>query len=84
MVEKILKWSGRESCLCWLVPETGKRERWRPAVMSSVDYYRAEARRCRERAAESSDPGRKRSWLGMAAEYEELAKALEESQRKDF
>ena len=53
--------------------------------MSSAEYYRAEARRFLQRAEEVSDPDKKRGWLSKATEYEELAKALEErDKRKDF
>ncbi|MGB9367178.1 MAG: hypothetical protein WCE79_14315 [Xanthobacteraceae bacterium] len=53
--------------------------------MSSADYYRAEARRCLQRAEEISDSDMKRGWLSLAIEYEHLAKVLEERQkRKDF
>ena len=53
--------------------------------MSSADYYRAEARRFLQRAAEASDPDMKRGWLSMAVEYEQLAKASEERhKRKNF
>lgn len=46
--------------------------------MASAEYYRAEAKRCRELAALST-PGSimATQWLKIAAEYETLAEALE-------
>jgi len=40
--------------------------------MSGADYYRAEARRCLQRAKGVSDPDLKRGWLSLAMEYEHL------------
>ena len=51
-------------------------------MSKSPDYYRAEARRCLQRAEEATDPGMKRGWLSMASEYEKLAKVIEERQKR--
>ena len=49
-------------------------------AMSSAEYYRAEAKRCRELAARSVAPSAMRTqWLTIAAEYETLAEAMERS-----
>jgi hypothetical protein len=46
--------------------------------MASAEYYRAEAKRCRELAAHSiSGSTMAAQWLKIAAEYETLAEALE-------
>jgi hypothetical protein len=45
--------------------------------MASADYYRAEAKRCRDLAAHSvSGSAMADQWLRIAAEYETLAEAL--------
>jgi hypothetical protein len=46
--------------------------------MSSPDYYRREAQRCRDLAASSPDPEAARRWRAIAAEYEDLAEAMED------
>ena len=45
--------------------------------MSSPDYYRREAQRCRDLAAGSPDPEAAKRWRTIAAEYEDLAQAME-------
>ena len=46
--------------------------------MASAEYYRAEAKRCRELAAHSiAGSTMAAQWLKIAAEYETLAEALE-------
>jgi len=45
--------------------------------MVSVDYYRAEAKRCRALAAGASDPTAAVRWLRIAKDYESLADSLE-------
>lgn len=45
--------------------------------MPSVGYYRNEAQRCRELAAQSPDPGMAARWRILAADYDKLAAALE-------
>ena len=46
--------------------------------MPSAEYYRAEAKRCRELAARSMGGAViATQWLTLAAEYETLAEALE-------
>jgi hypothetical protein len=45
--------------------------------MVSVAYYRAEAQRCRELAASTSDAGAAARWMRIAQDYENLAKSLE-------
>ena len=45
--------------------------------MVSVAYYRAEAERCRAKAAGTHDPEAAARWLGIARDYETLAKSLE-------
>ena len=46
-------------------------------VMASADYYRAEAKRCRELAAGSSDSDAVRRWHSLADDYDKLAEALD-------
>ena len=41
-----------------------------------------EARRCLQRAEEASDPNMKHGWLTMTTEYQELARVLEERQKR--
>lgn len=46
--------------------------------MASADYYRAEAKRCRELAARAvAGSAMADQWLKIAAEYDTLAEALE-------
>ena len=46
--------------------------------MASADYYRAEAKRCRDLAGQSAEGSSVRErWRTIAAEYEMLAEALE-------
>jgi hypothetical protein len=45
--------------------------------MVSADYYRQEARRCRELAAGSPDAEAAKRWRAIAADYEKLAEAME-------
>ena len=44
--------------------------------MSSPEYYRDEALRCRELAAKSRDAEAIKRWLQMALEYEQLAESM--------
>jgi hypothetical protein len=47
-------------------------------VMSSANYYRSEAQRCRDLAAQSgAGPAMAERWRTIAAEYETLAEAME-------
>ena len=45
--------------------------------MASAEYYRAEAKRCRELSVNSADPAMAERWRALAADYETLAEALE-------
>jgi len=45
--------------------------------MASVAYYQAEAERCRAKAAGTGDREAAARWLGIARDYETLAKSLE-------
>ena len=45
--------------------------------MPSVGYYRNEAQRCRELAAQSPDPGMATRWRSLASDYDKLADALD-------
>ncbi len=45
--------------------------------MVGAPYYRSEAERCRKRAADEPTSESARRWLQLAAEYEQLADALE-------
>jgi hypothetical protein len=45
--------------------------------MVGAPYYRSEAERCRKRAADEPASGSARRWLQLAAEYDQLADALE-------
>jgi hypothetical protein len=47
------------------------------AIMGDAAYYREEARGCRALAAGSADSDAARRWCGLAADYEQLADALE-------
>lgn len=40
-------------------------------------HYQAEAARCRELAARSSDPDAVKRWLQLAADYDQLARTLD-------
>lgn len=44
--------------------------------MVGASYYKAEAERCRKRAAEDPKSEMAKRWLQLAAEYEQLAEAL--------
>jgi hypothetical protein len=44
--------------------------------MGTAEYYRREAKRCRDFAAQSSITS-KTEWLALAGEYDQLAKAAE-------
>ena len=45
--------------------------------MAGAHYYRTEAERCRKRAADDPASESAKRWLQLAAEYEQLADALE-------
>ena len=45
--------------------------------MAGAPYYRSEAERCRKRAADDPTSESAKRWLQLAAEYEQLADALE-------
>ena len=45
--------------------------------MVGAPYYRSEAERCRKRAADDPASESAKRWLQLAAEYEQLADALE-------
>jgi hypothetical protein len=45
--------------------------------MASPDYYRREAERCRQLASGSPDPEAARRWRAIAADYDNLAEAME-------
>lgn len=45
--------------------------------MVGAPYYRTEAERCRKRAADDPASESAKRWLQLAAEYEQLADALE-------
>lgn len=45
--------------------------------MAGASYYRSEAERCRKRAAADPTSDSKSRWLQLAAEYDQLADALE-------
>jgi hypothetical protein len=45
--------------------------------MVGAPYYRSEADRCRKRAAEDPASESAKRWLQLAAEYEQLADALQ-------
>ena len=45
--------------------------------MSTPEFYRAEAARCRRLAAQGTDPAARRRWQQFADEYDQLAAALE-------
>ena len=45
--------------------------------MVGAPYYRSEAERCRKRAADDPASEAARRWLQLAAEYDQLADALE-------
>jgi len=47
--------------------------------MASASYYRTEAARCRELAAQSPDADMAKRWRSLAADYDTLAEALEAS-----
>jgi hypothetical protein len=47
--------------------------------MASARYYRVEAARCRELAAQSPDADMAKRWRSLAADYDTLAEALEAS-----
>jgi hypothetical protein len=49
--------------------------------MANVWYYRNESKIARERAAASSDPAAKRTWLRIADDYDILAESIEASDR---
>ena len=49
--------------------------------MASAGYYREEADRCRKLAAASPDSDAAKRWRQLAAEYDDLAEALEASDR---
>ena len=49
--------------------------------MASADYYREEANRCRKLAAASPDSDAAKRWRQLATEYDDLAEALEASDR---
>jgi hypothetical protein len=48
--------------------------------MVGAPYYRSEAERCRKRAADDPASESAKRWLQLAAEYEQLADALEAEQ----
>ena len=48
--------------------------------MAGAPYYRSEAERCRKRAADDPASESAKRWLQLAAEYEQLADALEEKE----
>ena len=45
--------------------------------MSTPEFYRAEAARCRRLAARGTDPAARRRWQQFADEYDQLAAAME-------
>ena len=45
--------------------------------MTSVAYYRAEAKRCRASAADAKDAATAARWLQIARDYDNLANSLE-------
>lgn len=45
--------------------------------MVSANYYRQEARRCRELAASSPDTEAAKRWNAIAADYDKLAEAMD-------
>ena len=45
--------------------------------MVGAPYYRSEAERCRRRAADDPASESAKRWLQLAADYEQLAEALE-------
>ena len=47
--------------------------------MVGASYYKAEAERCRKRAADDPASEMAKRWLQLAAEYEQLAEALNAS-----
>jgi len=47
--------------------------------MADAAYYRDEASRCRKLAGASPDPEAAARWRSLAADYEQLAEALESS-----
>ena len=47
--------------------------------MASASYYRAEAQRCRDLAAQSPDSEMAKRWRSLAADYDTLAEVLEAS-----
>ena len=49
--------------------------------MASAGYYREEANRCRKLAAASPDSDAAKRWRQLATEYDDLAEALEASDR---
>ena len=49
--------------------------------MASAGYYREEANRCRKLAAGSPDSDAAKRWRQLATEYDDLAEALEASDR---
>jgi hypothetical protein len=51
--------------------------------MANAWYYRNESKTARERAAASSDPAAKRTWLRIAGEYDILADSIEPSERAE-
>jgi hypothetical protein len=46
-------------------------------LMTSPDYYRREAQRCRDLASGSPDVDMAKRWRALAADYENLAEAIE-------
>jgi hypothetical protein len=48
-----------------------------PTPLDGPAFYRAEAENCRKRAAESSDASVASEWTKVAAEYEQMALALD-------
>jgi hypothetical protein len=47
--------------------------------MTSANYYRREAERCRDLADHSPDPEMARRWRALAADYDKLAHSLASS-----
>ena len=47
--------------------------------MVGIDHYRKEAERCRELAAATANSDMASRWRSLAADYEKLADALEET-----
>ena len=51
--------------------------------MANAWYYRNESKTARDRAAASSDPVAKRTWLRIAGEYDILADSIEPAERAE-